>query len=218
MPGRIRFLRRSLGVMILTLSTGIFLWGVWPLPQASQSVLIPQARRLVLAWPATVRLGDAQSVRMQLEPDLDSEPGTAAAAPLAGDVNSNVMAAARLEFAGLLFYPADMVSQPLRPGKPVAFRWQFRPDGKGVYNGVAWLYYLDVPLNGDAETLTPVSAKEIQIRTIALFGLSGLAARLLGGVGILAGGLLGLDGALVWLQHRMRRRGGLHQTTGFNEQ
>lgn len=218
MPASLSFLRRLMGLAILTFSSGIFIWGVWPLREASQSVLIPPDLRLDLAWPTTARVGDAQTIRMRLEPGQENEQKTASTPFPAGELASNVMVAARLEFAGLQFYPVGMVNQPLRPEKPVAFHWQFRPGETGIYTGVAWLYLITVPLNGDAETLTPVSAKEIQMRAVSIFGLGGPAARLLGGLGILAGGLLGLDGGLAWLLNRSRQQSKLQRTSGLSGQ
>ena len=217
MPGRLRFLRRLLGLVILTVSTGILAWGVWPLQDDSESIMIPQDHRLVLDWPGTVRSGDSQTVRMQIESNPAGERLSTTAASLAGGGATNVLAAARLEFGGLPFYPAEMVSQPLRPGKPVAFRWQINPESKGVYTGVAWLYFLSIPLGGGPETVTPISAQEIEIRTVDLFGLSGPAARFLGGLGILVGATLGLDGVWTWLLKRAQRRIGLYSRPEFKD-
>jgi hypothetical protein len=218
MPGNVRFTRRLLGLVILTLSSGLFLWGVWPFPVDSVSTPIPSGPRMVLVWPVTTRIGDAYSVRMQIEPLSSAQPELASTALFAGDANSNLMASARLEFAVLLTYPGEQVSQPLLPGNPLAFRWQFRPETRGDYTGVAWLYLLDVPLDGSPETVTPVSAREIRIRAVDLFGLNGPAARLLGGSGILVGGLLGLDGVFARLLKRFRPRARLHPAPEFVEQ
>jgi hypothetical protein len=127
------------------------------------------------------------------------------------------LAAARLEFAGLLYTPADIVSQPLIQGKPVAFHWQVRPDGPGVYKGVVWLYFHSVPLDGGPETSRPVSAQEIEIRSIDFFGLSGMAARVSGGAGLLVGLLLILEGTWNWLRISGRRRA-LHSNTVSKDQ
>jgi hypothetical protein len=212
MPGNLHTLRRITGLLTLILSFGIVLWGIWPFPKDSASIPIPPDHRMELVWPSLARVGDAASVRMVIEPERYT------AAPLAGSVESNVVASARLEFAGLLFFPEGTVSQPLRPGKPLAFTWQYRPDGRGDYPGVAWLYLQDVPLDGSPETVTPVSAREIRIRTVSLFGLGGPSARLLGGFGLLVGGLLGLDGAFAWVHRRLRRQTRLHTATEIVEQ
>jgi hypothetical protein len=230
MPGCFRKLRGLAGHLVGLVSLFVFAWGVWPLDDTAESLSLPDGGQLLLTWPETIRAGDSRLIRLQIDagPPGISESKAAAlasgsgrggaasggaasggaasggaasggAAPV-GEGGTNHLAAARLEFAGLLYTPADIVSQPLIQGKPVAFHWQVRPDGRGVYKGVVWLYFHSVPLDGGPESSRPVSAQEIEIRSIDFFGLSGMAARVSGGAGLLVGLLLILEGIWNWLR------------------
>jgi hypothetical protein len=178
---------------------------------------IREARRLNLEWPAAIRAGDADVVKLTLE--VDQEGGFQATAEFSGhDTRSEIVeipdlydthrvfAEARLEMAGVEVAPNDLSSQPLERGEKVTFYWSVRPAEVGDYRGVIWFYLRFVPLDGSPETQGPVTIQPIEIRAVDLLGLSGAPARILGGAGALIGSVFGLDNVLPWLWKKIKKK------------
>jgi hypothetical protein len=181
---------------------------------------VPEARRLTLEWPATLRQGDANRfvvLKLAVAEDGMVTPTVA----LEGDESHeepvlipdvydthNVMAEARLDIAGLAVAPDDLVSLSLRPGETIEFRWNVRAGEIGTYKGTAWLYLRFLPLDGGPESREALKAMDIEIRTVNFLGLGGPAARLLGAAGVFVCGLFGI-GDLVrgvrWVRKRLQR-------------
>lgn len=189
-----------------------------PPPVPTLLPAINEARRLVLEWPATIRTGDADIVRLTL--DIDASGNLTPTAEIAGHKTRGqvveipnlyethrVLAEARLDLAGMQVSPGDLVSQPLLPGQPVTFYWSVSPQQENTYRGVVWFYLRFIPIRGGAESQRTISAQTIEIRAVNLLGLSGAPARLLGGVGVLIGSLLSLDNILAWVVRKLRGRG-----------
>ncbi len=178
---------------------------------------IRKARRLNLEWPAAIRAGDADVVKLTLE--VDAEGDLQATAEFSGhDIRSEIVqipdlydthrvfAEARLEMAGVEVAPNDLISQPLERGQKVAFYWSVRPSEVGDYRGVIWFYLRFVPLDGSPETRRPVTVQPIEIRAVDLLGLSGAPARILGGIGALLGSVFGLDNVIPWVWKRFKKK------------
>ena len=175
-------------------------------PETAQPAIL-EARRLTLEWPPRLRTGDSDVVRLTLE--VDELGGITPTAELEGhetvgetvyipDVYAthNVLAEARLDLAGMEVLPADTISQPLLKGQSVTFYWSVSSDEIGVYRGTVWLYLRFLPLDGGPASERPLSAQIVEIETVNLLGLGGTPARILGGVGMLLGGMLGLEDLL----------------------
>jgi hypothetical protein len=123
-----------------------------------------------------------------------------------GEPAGHLLVETRLELAGLTATPYAEVSEPLRPGRPVLFQWEVRPDKSGEFQGTLWIYSRTVP--GQSDQADPgsnrqvLSMQRIKLRVISLFGLSGASARILGIVGSALGLLVFLETKLAgfWKQ------------------
>jgi hypothetical protein len=189
-----------------------------PLP--TQPPAVPEPRLLTLEWPARLRTGDSDVIRLTLE--VDEEGNITPTASYEGNEiitelvlipnvydTHNVLAEARLDIAGLEVIPPDLFSQALRPGETVTFSWSVRAADVGRYRGTVWLFLRFLPLDGSADSQVALSAQVIEIQAVNLLGIGGTTARLMGLVGVAASGLLGADDilkALGWLFKRLYRR------------
>jgi hypothetical protein len=180
---------------------------------------IPEARRLTLEFPARIRAGDSDIIRLTLEvDDLGSLTPTAhiQGNVIAGDRvlipnlfdTHNVIAEARLDLAGMLVSPAETTSEPLLPGKPVRFFWSVRPEGSGTYRGTAWLHLRFVDKVSGEESRMAVSAQTLELEAVNFFGFSADFTRGAGAIGSLIGGILGfpfVDDLIKYLLRRIKR-------------
>ena len=179
---------------------------------------IPEYRRLTLEYPAQIRTGDSDVVRLTLE--VDSLGNVTPTAEVQGNVVKGqtvavpnlydthiVLAEARLDLAGVDIRPTDDVSEPLLPGQSVTFFWSVHPESEGTYRGTVWLFLHFIDKTTKAESQTPLAAQTIQISSTSLLGLSGSLARTAGGIGSVLGAVLGIpfaDDILKWLWKRVR--------------
>lgn len=206
-------------IAVMTLSSQLSTSTSAPISTSVPTVqpAILEARRLTLEWPSVIRVGDADVVRLVL--DVDSEGNLTPTAQIAGNKivgetvfipnlydTYNVLAEGRLDMAGMQVVPRGDVIEPLRPGQSSTFYWSVRPEDVGTYRGTVWLHIRFIPLDGGDESRRPLSAQLIDIRATNLFGLGGVAARVLGGVGTVVGSVLGLDNVLPWLWKRFGGR------------
>lgn len=188
-----------------------------PPAQPSAAPEILENRRLTLEWPATIRSGDGDVVRLTLE--VDANGNLVPTAEIAGHETQaktvqipnlfdthHVLAEARLDLAGVEVDPSGLLSQSLLPGQRVDFSWSVKPEGVGTFRGNVWFYLRFVPKNGGPETQRTISAQPIEIRSVDLLGLSGTPARLVGVVGTLVGSVLGLDNLVSWVWKLIRRK------------
>ena len=178
---------------------------------------IPEQRLLTLEWPATLRQGDADTVRLSLEVDPEGRitpsaeieghevKGQPVEIPNLYDTH-NVIAEARLDLAGMQIAPGPEVSGPLRPGQKLSFYWSIRAEDVGAYRGTLWLHLNFIPRAGGEESRIAVTAQQLEIQVVNLFGLGGTPARLLGGAGAIIGSMLGLDNVAGWVWGLVRRK------------
>jgi len=184
-------------------------------PVAQPAILEP--RLLTLEWPAKIKVGDSDVIRLALE--ADDAGNITPTAQIAGHQvqgqtvfvpdlydTHNVMAEARLDMVGLEIKPTQDVAEPLRPGSPVYFSWSVRADDVGTYRGTVWLHLHFIPLDGGQDSRMVLSAQLLKIDAVNFLGLGGAPARILGGFGTLVGSILGLDNILPWLWKRIRRK------------
>lgn len=165
------------------------------LPVTAEQVF--ESGEIVLDWPARLRVQDEDWLVMTLRMD----PG----APHGGSARlfetHNVVAVGRLEMPGLNAW-IEPVRQPLRPDRPVNFRWAVRADQPGEYRGVLWLSLEIVPLaGGPVETVTLLS-RPVTIAADGFLGVPAVVWRWAGGTGAAVSLLLGLIS--VWPGLRVR--------------
>lgn len=190
------------------------------IPESLISPAIPESRRLTLEYPPQIRLGDTDVIRLTLE--IDDLGNITPTAQIEGNLvtgstveipnlyeTHNVTAEARLDIAGPLVTPSELISEPLLPGQSATFYWSIRPQEAGSYRGTVWLSLRFVDkLNGE-ETQKVLSAQQVQIEATTFLGLKADAARAAGGVGSVVGGILGfpfIDDVLKFLWGWLRRR------------
>jgi hypothetical protein len=170
---------------------------------------IPEQRLLVVEWPSKIRVGDSEIVRLSLE--MDTEGNITPTAYVKGSQVSsqpvavpnlyathNVIAEATLDLAGVDYRPSGEVSEALLPGQPVTFVWSVRPSEIGHYRGTVWLHLRFIPRAGGEEIRMVLTAQLIEFEAVNFLGLGGAAARLMGGVGVVVGSVLGLDNLVPW--------------------
>ncbi len=203
-----------------------------PVPLSTQAALVPaevipvqalpavlETRMLTLEFPAAIRAGDSDVIRLTLEVDaLGNLTPTAAAAgnvtrgelvsiPNVYDTH-NVLAEARLDMAGMEVRPADTVSEPLLPGQTATFFWSVRPTDVGTFRGTVWFFLRFIPKDGGQESRQTLSAQMIEIEANSFLGIAAGPARWLGMAGMFVSSVLGLpflEQALKWLLKRIRK-------------
>lgn len=210
-------LRLVLAVIFAALSVTLLTWGlVAPQRVTRQQVIlpkqmqlpngaaVPETRLLTLHYPATIRLGEADRLRLNIAVQPDSILG--------GNFNTyetyQIFVETRLEMSGMNIQPTGTVSEPLRQGQSANFFWSVHPREAGRFEGTVWLYLRFVPRGGGAEIRQPISAQTIQIEVSTLFGLQAEPARLLSLPGAFISTILGfsyLMDALRWLLKRKRK-------------
>lgn len=180
---------------------------------------LPESRRLNLDWPARMRAGDSDRIRLTLE--IDDQGDLVATASAEGhqvtfqtiDIPNlydthNIVAEARLDLAGVVVRPSGSVSEPLLPGQPVIYYWSVQPDQAGTYRGAVWLYLQFVPLDGGQVSRRTVSIQEIEIEATTFLGLGGQTARVTGTIGGVLSTILGIpfmEDVLRWVWRRRKR-------------
>lgn len=172
------------------------------IPVATPQPALPERRRLTLEFPAELRAGDSDLVRLTLEmDDLGNITPTAEIGGnvVAGEVieipnlyeTHHVIAEARFDLAGMEVRPAELMGEPLAPGNTVTFYWSIHPQQAGVYRGTVWLYLRFLHKSTGEESRKAVSAQIVEIEAVNLLGMSGSFARTTGVVGSVVGTILG---------------------------
>jgi hypothetical protein len=174
-------------------------------PNGTVQPAIPERRRLTLEFPAQIRAGDSDIVRLTLE--VDDLGNLTPTAQIGGNVvtgeiveipnlyeSHQVIAEARFDLAGMEVRPPDVVSEALLPGSSVTFQWSIRPtdaQGVGVYRGTIWLYLRFIDKQSGEESRKTVSAQIVEIEAVNFLGLSGEVARTTGVIGSVVGTIIG---------------------------
>ena len=186
---------------------------------------IQESRLLALEWPARLRVGDSDTIRLTLEVDETGAitptamieghetRGEQVKIPNLYDTH-NVMVEARLDIAGLVYTPTSEVVEPMQPGQSVVFFWSVQPRQVGKYRGTVWVHLLYIPKQptgqeGDGETdqaaRMTLSAQLIEIEAVNFLGLGGNAARVTGWIGAGLGSIISLDKLYDFAVGRIRR-------------
>ncbi len=181
---------------------------------------IPEKRRLTLEFPAQIRAGDSDIVRLTLE--VDDLGNLTPTAQVPGNVvtgetieipnlydTHNIIAEARFDIAGLQVSPPDLISQTLSQGQSVTFYWSVRPQEKGLYRGTVWLYLRFVEKVSGEESRRAVSAQIVEIEAVNFLGFPASVVRTVGGIGSLVGAVVGFpffEDIVKFLLGRLRRK------------
>jgi hypothetical protein len=177
---------------------------------------IPETRLLTMDFPARLRTGDAEIIRLSLQ--VDRSGHITPTAEFQGNVTvgksvdiadafgtHTVVAQARLDLAGLEIQPAGDINEPLLPGEDVEFRWRVRGSDPGMYSGTVWLFLVLVDRVSLAQSRVLLSAQSVEIRVTDLLGLTGSLARLGGVIGSFVGCALGFPFATDIVQRILKR-------------
>jgi hypothetical protein len=205
-----RTIRRMITLVLIMAGLGLLVWACIPLkrqmlvktilpaemqaPAGSQGSgeAVLQARRAVVEWPESLRIGDRTMISLAFEPVQNQTSANNRTNGLKDAYTSyNLMAEGRLEVAGLSVNPANPVRESLLTGQTVKLKWTIGALETGKYLGNVWLWLRFLPLDGSSASEVPIFVQEVDIRATSMLGLGGPQARLLGGMGIIAG--LGLS-------------------------
>ena len=182
---------------------------------------IPERRRLTLEFPAQIRAGDSDIVRLTLE--VDDLGNLTPTAQFEGNVvggevieipnlyeTHNVIAEANFDIAGLQVSPPELISQTLSKGQSVTFYWSVRPQEPGTYRGTVWFHLRFVDKVSGEESRKTVSAQIVEIEAVNVLGLPANLVRTVGGVGSVLGAVVGFpffeDVVKFLLGRRTKRR------------
>ena len=190
------------------------------IPTAIPLPAIPEKRRLTLEYPAEIRLGDTDIIRLTLE--VDDLGNITPTALYQGNVISGavveipnlyethkVTAEARLDMSGPIITPLEKVSEPLLPGQAVTFFWSVRPQDAGRYRGTVWLFLRFVDRSSGEESEKALSAQRVEIEATTFWGLEANTARVAGGVGSVIGSVLGfpfVDDIIKFLFGKLKKK------------
>lgn len=171
-----------------------------PVPTALPA--IPERRRLTLEFPAKIRVGDSDVIRLTLE--VDDLGNITPTAQFEGNVvtgevveipnlyeTHNVIAEAKFDVAGLQISPPDLISQTLSQGQTVNFFWSVRPTDVGTYRGTIWFYLHFVDKVSGEEDRKTISAQIVEIEAVNILGLPANLVRTTGGIGSVIGAVIG---------------------------
>ncbi len=181
---------------------------------------IPERRRVTLEFPAKIRAGDSDIVRLTLE--MDDLGNITPTAQFEGNVvtgevieipnlyeTHHVIAEARFDIAGLQVSPPELISQSLAPGQSLNFYWSVRPQEPGIYRGTVWLYLRFVEKVSGEESRKAVSAQPVEIEAVNVLGLPANFVRTAGGIGSVVGAVIGFpffEDILKFLFGRWRKK------------
>lgn len=181
---------------------------------------VPERRLLSLDYPALVRLGDSERVYLTLE--VDEQGSITPTARAGGNIvqgevieipnvydTHHLWAEARLDLAGVVVKPTDIVSETMFPGQTITFYWSIQPQAVGNYKGTVWLYLRFIPKGGGPESRRALSAQLIEIETVTFYGLKADAARWLGLAGTTLSAVVGFpffEDIVKWLFSRRKKR------------
>jgi hypothetical protein len=190
------------------------------IPEPTAQPAIPERRLLTLEYPAKIRAGDSDRVRLMLE--VDKNGNITPTAIVDGNVvngevveipnlyeSHHVIVQAKFDIAGVQVVPDGLSSQTLEQGQTVTFYWSVRPMDVGVYRGTIWLYLKFVDKVSGEESEKTVAAQDVEIEAVNLFGVSANLARILGVGGSLIGTIVGFpffEDIVKFIWSRRKRR------------
>lgn len=190
------------------------------MPVPTMQPAIPERRLLTVEYPAKIRAGDSDRVRLTLE--VDENGNITPTAIVDGNVvngevveipnlyeTHRVIAEAKFDIAGVEVAPSGISNQTLEQGQTITFTWSVRPTEVGVYKGTIWLYLQFVDKVSGEESRKTVAAQDVDIEAVNLFGLSANLARTLGVGGSIVGTIVGFpffEDIVKYIFNRRKRR------------
>jgi hypothetical protein len=176
-------------------------------PQPTATAIV-EGRVIELEWPPRMRLGDSESVRLALVPDVDGYTVT-------GEFPDNkvvtqtvsvprpegyeLFGVARLEGVGFQLAPETEQITRLPPGEAVTWRWTLTPlqPGQHRLNVNLFLHWVP-PVNSTAPVRdSQIYSRSLTIEVMSFLGLTSGQAMMMGMFGLVFGGVLSLS-ALLW--------------------
>ena len=189
-----------------------------PAPLQTQPILSPtphvEARLVELEWPARLRLGDSDVVRLALVPFADGYQVVADFPEHRTDSRGvrveriagyDLWAVARLDAVGFQISPQDEQARLLPHDEPVTWVWTLRPLAPGQQRLSVALLMRWVPAAGTTGAMrqAEVYSRGLDVAVSSFFGLSRGQAMTGGFLGLLVGGGLCLV-ALVFVSRPVR--------------
>jgi len=183
--------------------------------------LVHHENRLIeIEWPAQMRVGDSDVIRLSLvmdEQGLITPTAVIEGHEVMGEAvkipnlyeTHNLVAEARLDLLGIESLPKGTISEPLSPGKTVNFYWNIQSHAAGVFRGTLWLHVNIVPRGDDGQIeRVALLAKPIEIESTTILGMSSQFARIFSLSGSLLSTIIGfpfLESILKFLWKTIRK-------------
>ena len=181
---------------------------------------ITEPRAVELEWPATVRLGNSDLIRLALvyRPEGYLTPtaeigghttsGTPVDIPNLYDTHT-VQAVARLASVGFEIDRPDDWGQTLRPGETLRWQWTIAPKQTGEQFVTLVLALRFTPKAGGETLEREILNRALRINAATVLGFSAPVAGWFGGAGALVGAVLGfpfMDKIFEWGWARLRKK------------
>ncbi|MFT3893960.1 MAG: hypothetical protein QM730_20215 [Anaerolineales bacterium] len=190
------------------------------MPVPTMQPAVPERRLLTVEYPAKIRAGDSDRVRLTLQ--VDKNGNITPTAVVGGNVvngevveipnlyeTHRVIAEAKFDIAGVEVSPSGLSNQTLEQGQTITFAWSVRPTEVGIYRGTIWLYLRFVDKVSGEESQKTVAAQDVDIEAVNLFGISANLARTLGVGGSIVGTIVGFpffEDIVKYIFNRRKRR------------
>ena len=206
---RKRDLRLAASLILIAGSLVLLVWGFWPEGRtvrelrldsalttldATDAEVVHPVSALRLEYPERIRLNDRALVRLAFE--VEPEDVSTGLGPENPDNStteaSQPIAEARLEIPGALVRPPDSIHEALAPGSPLEFYWTVVLSSPGEYRGTAWSFLTTQAGAAMPAIRIALGAQNVQVKGITLLGMGGEAARIVGGLSLIGGIVLGL--------------------------
>lgn len=180
-----------------------------PADSATATRPAPEARVVELEWPAYIRLGDSESVRLALVPagagytltaEFPDNTVVTQTVAVARPGGYAVYAIARLQGAGFVIAPDDELVSALPAGEPLTWRWTVLPQAAGQHRLIVdlrlrWIGAADI-------RETQLYSRTLTMQVMSWLGLTAGQALWAGLLGLVVGG--GLSAAAFVMRGRPR--------------
>ena len=192
-----------------------------PTPQQAEPTPILETRLVELEWPARLRLGDSDIIRLALIPsqegyevqadfpehDTDLQP-----VQVQRPSGYELFGVARLDGVGFEIAPGGEQAQYLPPGQAVTWQWSVRPHSAGQQRLSILLLLRWTPTSaGLTQRDNVVYNRGLDVKVDSFFGLTRSQAMAGGLVGLLLGGGMSLLGLVSVAQPATAQPGRLAQ-------
>jgi hypothetical protein len=185
------------------------------LPATPQPTPVSEERIVELEWPAQMRLGDSDTIRLALIPskggyvvraEFPEHQTESGGVDIARPGGYDLMASARLDAAGFDISPQGDQAQELPLDSTVTWRWTITPRTGGQHRVALILSLRWIPQSANAGPIreTEIFSRALTVGVNSMLGLTTLQAGIVGLAGMMLGGSLGLP--LAWYFIRPRKK------------